>query len=647
MDADYTIAIIGSGPSGMSAAARAAKTGLSHILLERRSHLTDTIFNFHKRKHVMATPELLPLRSDLGFKEGAREEVIETWERGLEDARVKIRTNAEVTAIKGQCGGFEIALADGDTLTAEHVVLAIGVQGNPRKLAIPGADLPFLQYQLDDPDEYRGEEIIVVGSGDAAIENALALADGNHVTIVNRGRDFPRARPANAARIRSAINRGIMHEVANARPKRLSLGCLVLETAAGDVRLNCDRVIARIGTEARPQWLASSGITFASDDPDALPRLSETYESEVPGLYVIGAIAGFPLIKHCLKQGYEVVEYIRGSNIPPIDEPLLQDMLARAGVPISVGQLAAVVQQHLRLYAPLTRQQVRECLVRSEIRLAREGDVVFRQNDYTNSLYSILVGEVRLEIDPANPREIATLKPGQFFGEMELDLGTPARDDRDGDGTLAAAGDRAQRDRPGHPVGACGQARDRRRDDDAPPQGLSRSERRGCEPRRNCADGRARQVRAGRSDDQGRRRGRRRLPHPQGLGHGVAPDRRPGHGRGISPGRKLCRRDGDAAEGAAPCQRQDGGRNRSDQLDGAVMRALLDNVPALRREIEERLALRLKEQHGCDPMRGRAALSTSSFARASAKRRACCSSTRRSACAATIARRPVPKRTAG
>ena len=115
---DYALAVIGSGPAGMSAAARAAKTGLSHVLLERRPHLTNTVFNFHKRKHVMATPEFLPLRSDLGFKEGAREEGIETWERDLDDARVKIRYNADVTSIKGQRGAFEITLADGTSVWA-------------------------------------------------------------------------------------------------------------------------------------------------------------------------------------------------------------------------------------------------------------------------------------------------------------------------------------------------------------------------------------------------------------------------------------------------------------------------------------------------------------------------------------------------
>ena len=69
----YKIAIIGSGPAGLSAAAHAAKKGLSHILLEKTDHLSDTIFRYQKGKHVMATPSVLVLRADCQFDAGKRE----------------------------------------------------------------------------------------------------------------------------------------------------------------------------------------------------------------------------------------------------------------------------------------------------------------------------------------------------------------------------------------------------------------------------------------------------------------------------------------------------------------------------------------------------------------------------------------------
>jgi CRP-like cAMP-binding protein/Fe-S-cluster-containing hydrogenase component 2/thioredoxin reductase len=420
MAADYTIAVVGSGPAGASAAARAAKDGTTHVLLERAAHLNDTIFKYQKRKLVMATPEILPLRSELAFKEEAREEVIESWTRGVENAHVNLRLNAEVTAITGQLGNFEIALVGGEKLTAEHIVLAIGVQGNIRKLTIPGADLPLVQYQLDDPDEYQGEEIVIIGTGDAGLENALGLSVNNNVTIVNRGADFPYAKPANAALIQAAINRNDIQVFSNAEPKHIEPGYLVLETREGEARVKCDRIIARIGALPPRRFVESCGIVFPSDSPTAYPQVSETYESQVPGLYIIGALAGYPLIKHCLNQGYEVVEYILGNKIAPADEPLIQAKLDHAQLAMKVSELVTTVHERLPLFATLTPLQIREFLIRSELYQKQPGDVVIARGEFANSVYFILEGEVGVQNDLENPAALARLGAGKFFGELAL-----------------------------------------------------------------------------------------------------------------------------------------------------------------------------------------------------------------------------------
>ena len=59
----YRIAVVGSGPGGLSAACRAAEMGDSHILLEAKPHISNTIFRYQKGKHVMAEPSVLPLRA--------------------------------------------------------------------------------------------------------------------------------------------------------------------------------------------------------------------------------------------------------------------------------------------------------------------------------------------------------------------------------------------------------------------------------------------------------------------------------------------------------------------------------------------------------------------------------------------------------
>src|SRR5687767_9467432 len=104
----YTIGIIGSGPAGLSAAAHAAELGVAHVLLEADNRLSSTIQKYQKGKHVMAEPQILPLRSPLSFGAGKREVVLDTWESEVARVGVNVRLSSPVTAISGSDGAFVV-----------------------------------------------------------------------------------------------------------------------------------------------------------------------------------------------------------------------------------------------------------------------------------------------------------------------------------------------------------------------------------------------------------------------------------------------------------------------------------------------------------------------------------------------------------
>ncbi len=424
----FRIAIIGSGPGGLSAATRAAEKGISHILLEAEPHISNTIFRYQKGKHVMAEPGILPLRSPIEFVAGKREEVLASWQQGVEAHAVNLRHNAEVIAINGSKGNFEISLKDGSSIQAETVVLGIGVQGNPRMLGIPGEDASLVQYTLDDPEEYEDEHIIVVGGGDAGIENALALCGHNTVYMINRGMEFDRAKEANNDAILAKIEKGeieCFYGADSVSLDRLEEGSaqkaeLTLNTPDGEAKVPCDRIIARCGAIPPRPFIESCGIVFPSEDREAIPELTDQYETNVPGIYIIGALGGYPLIKQCMNQGYEVVEYIEGVAVEPADEPLLQAKFDKIKNKPKVSEALKAIKKQVPLLSGLTTLQLREMMLDSEIRVPKKDEYIFRKNDYTNSFYCIVAGSVLVEVDEDDPEKVISINQGQFFGEMSL-----------------------------------------------------------------------------------------------------------------------------------------------------------------------------------------------------------------------------------
>lgn len=407
-----SIAIIGAGPGGLSAAARAARMGIPHLLFEK-GEVGNTIFDYQLRKHVMAEPSKLPLRAEIDFGAGTREHILEVWNRQTCELGISL-LKAEITEIKRDEERFEITYSGG-LITADSVVLAIGMQGSPRRLTAPGADLPHVSYTLSDPDQFEGKHITIIGAGDAAIENAMALCEKNTVSLINRSGEFARAKDANVATILDAIEKRKIKCFYDSEVQEVSGNSLVVSTVKEEVTIPCDQLIVRIGCIMPRNFLEKCGIRFPSSDPAATPIVNDCYESTVPGLYIIGALIGYPLIKQAMNQGFEVIEHIRGAAVVPADEPMVEERLAV--LPGSVRERLTLLRDSLPLFQVLSEPQLRELVLESTIHLKRVGEIIFSKNDYTDTFFSIIEGSVDIEISAEKKKLV---RKGSFFGEMGL-----------------------------------------------------------------------------------------------------------------------------------------------------------------------------------------------------------------------------------
>jgi CRP-like cAMP-binding protein/thioredoxin reductase len=428
----FDVIIIGAGPSGLSAAARASEQKLSYLVLEAAEAAANTIRNYQRRKLVMAEPRGLPLRSPLPFAASLRESVLDAWESLIEKYQINIRYQAKVVAISRKGGSdsktepLKVELSDGDAFTADNVILAIGVQGNLRKLEIPGGDLPQIQYQLDDPEAYQNETIVVIGGGDTGVENALALTGRNQVIVLNRAEDFSNCKESNLTQLTEARQRGALDWLLETRPQSIEQNSkgefpitLFADTPKGVERIPCHRIIARLGALPSRPLLESFGVAFPTADLAALPVLSSRYESNVPGLYIIGALAGYPLIKQGINQGYEVIEHILGNPVEAADTALLREKFATFCSDRGIEDVLDKIQRSVPLLRLLNSLQLRELILESNILLPAPGDTIFERNDYSTSFFFVIEGELEMLIDEDDIPD-DTFKSGEFFGEMGL-----------------------------------------------------------------------------------------------------------------------------------------------------------------------------------------------------------------------------------
>ncbi|MBK5292523.1 MAG: NAD(P)-binding domain-containing protein [Acidobacteriia bacterium] len=159
---------------------------------------------------------------------------------------------------------FEVTTAKGVYHT-RRVILATGQRGNPRKLGVPGQDREKVYHRLYSPGHYHGENIVVVGGGNSAIEAALTLCEKNHVTLSYRGAEFSRAFRDNERKIQAAMAAGKVQVIFHSRVQAFGETTCALETGSGTVELPYDHAFVLVGAEVPTAFLKSLGIQLENE----------------------------------------------------------------------------------------------------------------------------------------------------------------------------------------------------------------------------------------------------------------------------------------------------------------------------------------------------------------------------------------------
>ena len=267
------VCIVGAGPAGISASLRAIEKKLTYLTLEQEE-FGGTVAKYPRQKIVMTSPVEFPLYGKFNKLQISKEELIKFWQKVHGRAGLKVQTQEKVERINREPdGSFTIETTRG-RYRAWTVVLALGRRGTPRKLGVPGEQLPKVMYGLIEAEAYTGANILVVGGGDSAVEAAMGLTHqrGNRVTLSYRKEAFSRIKERNVQKLAEYTKGGRLHVIFNSQPVEIGARTVRLDVAGTVREIPNDYVWVFAGGTPPSEFLKARGVQIGPQDLTPLIR---------------------------------------------------------------------------------------------------------------------------------------------------------------------------------------------------------------------------------------------------------------------------------------------------------------------------------------------------------------------------------------
>ena len=314
--------IIGAGPAGLSAAEAAAREGLDYLVIEKAT-IANTIRQYPVGRAMFSTPnevEMHPGTLKPVREKPTREEMLSHYIHFVLDRDLRINTDERVEDVTGNIDEGFLIKTNRAEYRAKRVLFAIGAMDIPRRLNIPGEDLPKVHHLFVEPYAYVRKEALVVGGGNSAAEAALFLSEeGARTTLAIWREDWENRDPKAGAMkhwvrtpLEAEIEAGRLEVVLYKHVDEIRENEVTLTTETGaSLTLKNDVVFVLVGSEADLTLLLRLGVKTEPGKLTAVPVYNpETYETNVRGIYVAGHFTHARHIKAAIDVPRQIVPLI-------------------------------------------------------------------------------------------------------------------------------------------------------------------------------------------------------------------------------------------------------------------------------------------------------------------------------------------------
>lgn len=292
----YDFIIIGAGPIGMTLGIECEKNKLKYLIIEKGT-LVNSLYHFPTEMTYFSTSQLLEI-GNVPFVshhyKPTRKESLEYYRRVSSEWKLNIHFYETYHGLSRENEHYIIE-TDKTTYRSKAVVFATGFFDTPRLLEVPGEELDKVKHYYTDVHPYVNQKVIVVGSANSACDVALELfhRDCDVTMVIRESEISPKVkywiRPNIINRIKDGdIKAHFQSQIVAIHPKEVEI-----ETPRGKEILQNDFVLAMTGYKPKFEMFLDAGIKQDPNDPNLLVIDSETFETNLPQVYIAGvAVAG-------------------------------------------------------------------------------------------------------------------------------------------------------------------------------------------------------------------------------------------------------------------------------------------------------------------------------------------------------------------
>jgi thioredoxin reductase (NADPH) len=329
------VIVVGAGPIGIELAVALKKRGIDYLQFDAKQ-IGYTISWFPPQTRFFSSNERIaiagvPLETPDQNK-ATREQYLAYLRMIVREFGLAINTYERIVGIRRDGDGFIVTTnhrGEERSYRCNKLVLATGGTDRPRRLNIPGEDLPHVSHYFGEAHDYFRRDLLIVGGKNSAVEAALRCHHaGARVAISYRRAALPdkSIKYWLMPEISNLMEAGRIKSYFSTQPVAINRTHVTLKRLDSNQTLDvpADFVLLLVGYEQDNTLFKLAGINLVGDC--AAPQFDEqTMETSVPGIYVAGTAVGGTqdkyrvFIENCHIHVDRIVNALTGA--PPPAEP--------------------------------------------------------------------------------------------------------------------------------------------------------------------------------------------------------------------------------------------------------------------------------------------------------------------------------------